>query len=106
VTASPAEQAAAEHFARACNRDESNPSRNTLGNLGHDVEDAEPSWFADEARALVAALRPILAAEVRKAAGDALADLAPKQATPDARDAFWRAAVIARSSTPTEGTDR
>jgi hypothetical protein len=53
------------------------------------------------AQRVVAAVRPILAAEFRKAAGDTLADLAPQQATPDARDAFWRAAVVTRSKAST-----
>jgi hypothetical protein len=72
-------------------------------NYGSEYEASHLSvdGFAGEAREIVAKLRPLLAAEFRKAAGDALADLAPQQATPDARDAFWRAAVITRSKAST-----
>jgi hypothetical protein len=81
----------------------------------------EPADFADEARAVVAAVQPILLtefrddlfkqaaelpgaaeddpeAEAREAAADRLLALAPEQATPDAKDAFWRAAAITRSN--------
>ncbi|MEU5157346.1 hypothetical protein [Glycomyces sp. NPDC021274] len=53
---------------------------------------------ADRARAVVAAVRDLIATEERYAAADRLQALAPEQATPDAKDAFWRAAAITRSN--------
>ena len=89
MTASPAEQAAAVALAAHHN---AHSSTNQLG----------AGAFSAEARAVVAVLRPILAAEGRNTAADLLAGLAPHQATPDARDAFWRASVIARPTTSKE----
>jgi len=53
---------------------------------------------ADRARAVVAAVRDVIATEARAPAADRLLALAPEQATPDAKDAFWRAAAITRSN--------
>ena len=58
-----AEKAAAVHLARLVNDDDQNPALNRLGKLGYDVDPAEPDWFAAQARAVVAELRPILKAE-------------------------------------------
>lgn len=54
--------------------------------------------FEGEARAVVAAVYDLIATEARYAAADGLLALAPEQATPDAKDAFWRAAAITQSN--------
>jgi len=71
-----AEKVVAEHLARLINDDDQNPSLRMLGKLGCDVDDpAEPGWFTDEARAIVAAVGPWMAAKFY----DNLAELTEKQ---------------------------
>jgi len=105
VTASPAEQAAAEAVARDWNL-----------RYGDGIHQIGADVFTDEGRAVVAALRPLIEADALESLAGAADSYGPPTAEHLRAMAFvlrqgrmtvhdWLAADTTRSTTPTEGTD-